>query len=39
MVEGSMIDFGGHEQNLDYIDIEMIDLDEAIGCCTGICCK
>lgn len=31
MVEGSMIDWGGHEQNLDYILSEMIDLDDAIG--------
>jgi alkaline phosphatase len=31
MVEGSMIDFGGHEQNLDYITSEVIDLDDAIG--------
>ncbi len=31
MVEGSMIDFGGHEQNLDYVVSEMIDFDNAIG--------
>ena len=31
MVEGSMIDFGGHEQNLDYVISEMIDMDKAIG--------
>jgi len=31
MVEGSMIDWAGHEQNLDYIVSEMIDLDKAIG--------
>lgn len=31
MVEGSMIDWGGHENNLDYITDEMIDLDQAIG--------
>lgn len=31
MVEGSMIDWGGHENNLDYIIEEMIDLDQAIG--------
>jgi alkaline phosphatase len=31
MVEGSMIDWGGHEQNIDYIVSEMTDLDDAIG--------
>jgi alkaline phosphatase len=31
MVEGSMIDWGGHEQNIDYIISEMIDLDKAVG--------
>jgi alkaline phosphatase len=31
MVEGSMIDWGAHENNLDYVTSEMIDLDEAIG--------
>ncbi len=31
MVEGSMIDWGGHEQNIGYIVNEMIDLDNAIG--------
>jgi alkaline phosphatase len=31
MVEGSMIDWGGHEQNIDYIVSEMTDLDMAIG--------
>jgi alkaline phosphatase len=31
MVEGSMIDWGGHEQNIDYLVSEMIDLDKAIG--------
>jgi alkaline phosphatase len=31
MVEGSMIDWGGHEQNIDYVISEMIDLDNAIG--------
>lgn len=31
MVEGSMIDWGGHEQNIDYIVSEMIDLDKAVG--------
>lgn len=31
MVEGSMIDWGGHEQDLDYVVSEMIDLDDAIG--------
>jgi alkaline phosphatase len=30
MVEGSMIDWGGHAQDLDYITSEMIDLDDAI---------
>ncbi len=31
MVEGSMIDWGGHDKDQDYIIEEMIDLDEAIG--------
>ena len=31
MVEGSMIDWGGHEKNIDYVVSEMIDLDNAIG--------
>jgi alkaline phosphatase len=31
MVEGSMIDWGGHEKNIDYLVSEMIDLDKAIG--------
>jgi alkaline phosphatase len=31
MVEGSMIDWGGHEQNIEYVVSEMIDLDNAIG--------
>jgi alkaline phosphatase len=31
MVEGSMIDWGGHDRDKDYTITEMIDLDEAIG--------
>ena len=31
VVEGSQIDWGGHENNLDYIATETIDLDAAIG--------
>jgi alkaline phosphatase len=31
MVEGSMIDWGAHEQNIGYVVNEMIDLDNAIG--------
>ncbi|HUX95546.1 MAG TPA: alkaline phosphatase [Bacteroidales bacterium] len=31
MVEGSMIDWGAHENNIDYAIEEMIDLDQAIG--------
>jgi alkaline phosphatase len=31
MVEGSQIDWGGHDNNLDYIVEEMIDFDNAIG--------
>lgn len=31
MVEGSMIDWGGHEQNIDYVTSEMIDMDKAVG--------
>ena len=31
MVEGSMIDWGGHGNDADYLVSEMIDFDEAIG--------
>ena len=31
MIEGAQIDWGGHEQNMDYMVAEMIDFDEAIG--------
>jgi alkaline phosphatase len=31
MVEGSMIDWGGHDNDFGYITSEMIDLDNAIG--------
>lgn len=31
MVEGSMIDWGGHDNNIDYVVAEMIDLDNAIS--------
>jgi len=31
MVEGSQIDWGGHDNNTDYIIQEMIDFDQAIG--------
>ena len=31
MVEGSMIDWGAHENNLDYFVAEVIDFDDAIG--------
>jgi len=31
MVEGSMIDWGGHDKNIAYVVSEMIDLDDAIG--------
>jgi len=31
VVEGSMIDWGSHENNLDYVVEEMIDMDQAIG--------
>ncbi len=31
MVEGSQIDWGGHENNTDYIVTEVIDFDKAIG--------
>ncbi len=31
MVEGSMIDWGGHAQNINYVVSEMIDMDNAIG--------
>ncbi len=31
MVEGSMIDWGSHENNIEYVIDEMIDFDQAIG--------
>jgi len=31
MIEGSQIDWGGHNNNIDYITGEMIDFDHAIG--------
>ncbi|MCU0408485.1 MAG: alkaline phosphatase [Bacteroidales bacterium] len=31
MVEGSMIDWGGHAKDFDYVTQEMIDLDQAVG--------
>jgi len=31
MVEGSMIDWGGHANDIDYITSEIIDMDNAIG--------
>jgi alkaline phosphatase len=35
MVEGSMIDWGGHAQNLEYVTSEVIDFDKAIGIAEG----
>lgn len=31
MVEGSMIDWGGHANNIDYVTSELIDFDNAVG--------
>ncbi len=31
MVEGSMIDWGGHDNDTDYIVSETLDMDEAVG--------
>jgi alkaline phosphatase len=31
MVEASMIDWGAHEQNADYVTSEMVDLDRAVS--------
>jgi alkaline phosphatase len=31
MVEGSMIDWGGHDENIDYVVAETLDLDKAVG--------
>jgi len=31
MIEGSQIDWGGHNNDIDYVVSEMIDFDEAIG--------
>ena len=31
MIEGSQIDWGGHDNDIDYVVSEMIDFDEAIG--------
>jgi alkaline phosphatase len=39
MVEGSMIDFGAHENNIDYVISEVIDMDEAIGAALDFALK
>ena len=31
MIEGSQIDWGGHDNNLDYIIEEVVDFDKAVG--------
>ena len=31
MVEGSQIDWGGHDNNIDYIRTELLDFDKAVG--------
>jgi alkaline phosphatase len=31
MIEGSQIDWGGHQNNLSYVTSEMIDFDQAVG--------
>jgi alkaline phosphatase len=31
MVEGSMIDWGGHAKDIDYVTSEMTDMDKAVG--------
>lgn len=31
MVEGSQIDWGGHDNDIEYVETEMIDFDKAIG--------
>ena len=31
MIEGSQIDFGGHDNNADYMSEEMVDFDKTIG--------
>lgn len=31
MIEGSQIDWGGHDNNLDYVKEEVVDFDDAIG--------
>ncbi|MFW5721359.1 MAG: alkaline phosphatase, partial [Bacteroidota bacterium] len=31
MVEGSQIDWGGHDNDIDYIIAEMLDFDRAVG--------
>lgn len=31
MVEGSQIDFGGHDNDIDYVNSELIDFDNAVG--------
>ncbi len=39
MVEGSMIDWGAHENNIDYVIDEVIDMDEAVGAALGFALK
>ena len=31
MIEGSQIDWGGHDNNIDYLIEEVIDFDHAVG--------
>ncbi|GAB4312136.1 MAG: alkaline phosphatase [Bacteroidales bacterium] len=31
MIEGSQIDWGGHDNDIDYVTSEMIDFDQAVG--------
>jgi alkaline phosphatase len=39
MVEGSMIDWGAHAQNIDYVVSEMIDMDNAVGVALNYAAK
>ena len=39
VIEGSMIDWGAHENNIDYVTSETIDMDKAIGIAVDFASK
>jgi alkaline phosphatase len=39
MVEGSQIDWGGHDNNINYLATEMVDFDKAVGAALDFAMK